>query len=166
MAYKRYYKCIHIDSLCYWWTALHWDGQDVQRLLWNSLSSSLSWYCLSFALQWLPSTLHCTCSPSHAPSELLPVKWRHVQHPWWGQKILSKLILKEKTTYISETMFLVTVLVLFQITFAFIYSKENQEHWPLKMSMCPENEMLFACLQCWKNIVFCHLWLPAPTSHL
>lgn len=50
--------------------------------------------------------------------------------------------------------------------FAFIYSKENQEQWPLKTSMCSENEMLFACLQCWKNIVFCHLWLPAPTSHL
>lgn len=105
MAYKRYYKYIHIETLCYWWIALHWDGQDAHRLLLNSLSPSLFWDCLSFVLQWLPNTLHSTCAPSHPPSELLPVKWRQVQHPWWGQKILSKLGLKEKTTYISKTVF-------------------------------------------------------------
>lgn len=154
-----YWECVLLMNC----PALRWPGCPKTPV---SLSPSLSCYCPSFALQWLPNTLRSTCAPSHAPSELLPVKWRHVQHPWWGQKIISKLVLKEKTTYISETIFLVTVLVLFQITFAFIYSKENQEQWPLKMSMCPENEMLFACLQCWKKIVFCHLWLPAPTSHL
>lgn len=81
----------------------------------------------------LPSFCMCSIPCSH---RLLPIKWGPSKHLWWWQRVLSELALKGRTTHISETIFLVTLLALFQIAFAHVCTRRKLRTVSIKNEIC------------------------------
>ena len=64
---------------------------------------------------------------------LLPVeKSTLFKHPQWWQRFCSEIVLKEKSIHVSGTLFLVTLLLLYQIAFAHMHTERKQRTVSIK----------------------------------